>query len=312
MSEKRTIKINKNSLREIIRESILNVISCSPVLPITNKVYNIFNSRGLLRENDERLLEGVFKTYPLESIVNHLCEYLNLTTEWKEFIEQPKKYGGFLYVQEGDNKEKLLNVVSLNDEHSLHIIKRCMRMCGYYEASNEEYYNQNFRLIIFEPRKTENTVNKIVQEQEYLYHLTIKSRLDKILKNGLCPRTNMKDEDEYDKDKLPKSISRKNNKNNTEFFLKDNKGKYPSRIYFFLKIPSFMELVYMGQQMFGKENLNNLVLVEVETKGIKNNFYYDPNAIDGIFTEENIKPSSINRIIKLNPYDGNVETLYQK
>ena len=295
-------------------------VPCSPILPRVNRIYNIFNCKGLLKEGlDERLVEGVFITYPLEEIVKHLCQYLNLTTDWETFRVDPKKYGGFLHVSDGENNEKFLEVVVLDDENTIHILKRCMRMCGYYAASNNRYEDSNCRYFVFEPRVRErkkdgskNTINKVVKEHRYLYHLTLVDRLEKIMKNGLCPQTNMWDEYEYDKNRVPSSISRKNNKDTSEHSLKNNKGKHPSRIYFFLESPTFIEVTRMGQQMFGNENINNLILIVIDSEKLDVDFYYDPNTETGIFTEGNVPPSNIIRVVRLKPYDGKVETIYEK
>ena len=137
------------------------------------------------------------------------------------------------------------------------------------------------KYIQYEPRH-QNFINDMVQNEEYIYHLTPTNKVEKIIKYGLTPKTNNK------------------------LF------KYPERIYFFLHKPSEEDCLCLMRQFYKQELVKvkedkkyvpyngGYTLLAIDTEQIKTvNFSYDPNAFDAIFTTDNISPNAIEIISQI-------------
>ena len=235
------IPLSEEALRNIVRDILLNL----------NESYtNIFSISDNLRNNP--LMEGYFRTYPLSKV--------------EKFLKQRYGNAAKVSVEKKENGEKAFHVYIWNDEKNKEIVDKDMSLCGYYPSITEISSDGTTLLIVYEPR-FQNKVNEIVKERPFLYHVTKKSRLNKILANGLSPRTENK------------------------LFV------YPDRIYFFLNQPSRQELELLTAQL--KENDkgfrkgDSYVLIKVSTQGLKNNFFFDPNTDECVYTKENIPPQFI-------------------
>lgn len=250
----------------IMAQPLTRKLSKEDIERITNGVVshlkesfdNPFTMPDFLRNSP--LMEGYFKTYPTDKIVKYL----------------QKRYGEYasIEVMENENGVEVFIISFYDDKDSENVINRDMALCGYFPSISHN--TGNIKYIQYEPRH-QNHINDIVQDVEYIYHLTPSNKINKILKNGLTPRTNNK------------------------LF------KYPDRIYFFLNEPCYEELQEIMKQFYNedlkkaKENKNYIpytdayTLLAIDTEMIKNcNFYYDPNLFDAIYTKDNILAQAIN------------------
>lgn len=106
-----------------------------------------------------------------------------------------------------------------------------------------------------------------------LYHLTTKDKCDKILSNGLTPKSSFR------------------------FF------NFTDRVYLSLNIDALTSFAIQKSNITEK---NDFVILEINGNKLNPNmrFFKDPNFINGIYTLENIPPQAIKVVFELN-VDGN-------
>ena len=231
-----------NSIMFHLKESLLNPFTMSKEL------------------KESPLMEGVFSTYEPEKV--------------KRYLE--KRYGKYAFVEtfENDNNVTIFRIGVYNDEENKHVVDSDMALCGYFPSETKVSKDGTTLYIYYEPRH-QNKVNELVQDEEYIYHLTHTNKVNKILKNGLVPKTNNK------------------------------KFLYPDRIYCFLHEPDVDDCLILMKQFYNEElkkakqkNITvyngTYTLLKIDTELVKNiDFSYDPNAIDCVYTYDNIPPQAI-------------------
>ena len=238
------VKLTENDIKKIIHDVVFH---------LHKTVDNPLCIDNYFRNNP--LMEGYFKTYPPEKIEYYL----------------KKKYGDYatIILTKNENDVDVFIIGFFNDEENEDYINKDMAMCGYFPSCYE--IRDNIKYVQYEPRH-QNKINDLVQDEEYIYHLTKTSKVSKILQNGLTPKTNNK------------------------------KFKYPDRVYFFLHEPSIDDCLFLMKQFHFEESKNKKVkqyfgtytLLAIDTEQIKNvDFAYDPNAFECIYTYDNIPPSAI-------------------
>lgn len=201
------------------------------------------------------LMEGYFETYPSEKVEKYL----------------KKRYGKYAYVDryENDNGVEVFRIGIYNDEDGIKVVDKDMSLCGYFPSMKD--IKGEMIYMFYEPRH-QNKVNELVNDEEYIYHLTPSNKVEKILQNGLCPKTNNK------------------------------KFNYPDRIYFFLHEPEKDDCLQLMKQFYLEDvkNQNKVAykgpytLLRIDTEQIKGvNFSYDQNAYECIYTYDNISPEAI-------------------
>lgn len=140
-----------------------------------------------------------------------------------------------------------------------------------YEKHNktevEKYSNSKLRQIMDEVEPDflvfnfEKKYDEVVEVPEFIYHITDKKYLDKIKSIGLTPKT---------KSKL---------------------ASHPERIYITLNKDDALYLWKKMRIFIPKEQG---ILLKINTKGLDNIFYNDPNFGNmGVYTYNNIPPSNI-------------------
>ena len=223
------------------------------IIKTNESLLNPFTLPENLRSNV--LMEGYFRTLDIETTADCLR----------------KRYGDAADVTINDNSNgiKVFRVVTADSDVNKRIIDRDMSLCGYYPAMVSKLPNELMD-IQYEPR-FQNKVNDEVFSRDKIYHLTRSVSLDKILSIGLTPRTC-----------------------NKQF-------NYPDRIYFFLDQPS-ISICRLLVKQFNIDSANkgkpiyngNYSLLEIDTKYLKdNNFFFDPNAENCVYTKHNVKPKAI-------------------
>ena len=250
----KSILITNEEIKKLVKESLSKKI----IIP-KESVNNIFSLYENKKENI--LMEGIFKTYPPEKVLKYL----------------KKRYGdaAIINIFDGDNDEKVFVIKTGDIDYNQDIIDKDMFLCGYFPSFVEK--NNGERTIQYEPRY-ENVINNIVEDEEFIYHLTPTNKVKKILQIGLTPKTNNK------------------------------KFVYPDRIYFFLYEPCKEDCLFLMQQFYeetfksykmgiSKEVTYNgsYTLLAIDTEKIteKCNFFYDPNAENCVYTYDNVPPEAI-------------------
>lgn len=211
------------------------------------------NSLGNILTHSEgckktRLSEAYYATYPIDKVVQYL----------------KKRYGNSANVErfEGENGEEVIMVVMGNSDYNQNIVDSDLSLCGYFPSYVENIGKQ--RNVTYEKR-FQDSVSDIVEERGTIYHLTRRDRLEKILRNGLCPRT------------------------------EDKMFNYPDRVYFFLEAPSIEECKFYIEQLarYTKDHSKDYVLLEIDIEDLGIEFYYDPNLSEAVYTKENVPPNRI-------------------
>lgn len=210
------------------------------------------------RRKQNKLYEGLIKTYPVESTLNKLR---NLGFEADKLIQ--------------DNNNTTIIVRYHPYDHSK--IKKIMDVYGWYEQC---LYNiSNKKWIYFLPKFGLEATSNVYSGEMKIYHITNDYYIDKILKNGLQPRSHSKIE-------------------------KDQ----PNRIYFFEKDPyrytDFIKHLYSRMRNHKNSEIENIYVLEIDLSKCEDKlFYYDNLASNAVYTHENIPPQCISIKHKINVND---------
>lgn len=228
-------------------EDFLKRAKGKTVLNRSHDFLNLFNISD--KERKTPLVEAYFSTYPIETVLNFL----------------KKRYHDEIYAQKREeaNGEEVIYVEFDDLDENQRLIDEDMSLCGFYPS--EVKVDGKRRIVCYEKRH-QKSVNDIVQEIGKIYHFTRRKSLQKIMKIGLCPRS---DNERFD---------------------------YPERVYFYLEPLSirdckcFVRMLAQGTN----EPLNlDYALLEINVGGLDVNFYYDPNLSNSVYTTENIPPENI-------------------
>ncbi len=174
-------------------------------------------------------------------------------------------------IRTASNKIQLAIVIpEINKNISL--IKNDMMRMGYFNSASQTRNIQGYDYAVmqFEPKYQDNVLND-VKNMKVLYHSTLTSNIDNIMRNG---------------------------------FIASHKNKtftYPDRIYFSKGNTNVRGLIDIIVQLAQTNNVrpNDYSVIAIDTKLIPDNikFYYDPNYEDGVFTEDNLPNSVIKSVI---------------
>lgn len=257
---KQTLLITSKEIEMLIKESLNKKL----IIP-HESFFNIF---GTIKESVEEnpLLEGIFRTYKPEKIVGWL----------------KKRYGeaAIVNVVENDNGEKIFLIKTGDVDYNQKIIDNDMALCSYFASFVERRNGE--RTIQYEPLH-QNFVNDVVQDNEYIFHITPTNKVNKILKIGLTPKTCNK------------------------------KFVYPDRVYFFLQERYYNEWVDILEEFYNEQLKSYKMgvrkdkpyegiytVLAIDTEKVKNvDFSYDPNAEGCVYTYENIPPDAIEVVCEI-------------
>lgn len=232
-----------------------------------DNIFDIFEATGKIT-----LSEGVLKSYDAGAIINSLQKKFNLTTNRKAF-NVSNNFDGYIQIDyardsakhEKINEEIVILEIVLRKEYTERV-ERFLTACGWYMSYCEDFSKKGYSLSIFEKR-FQTTEGVLANSEKYLYHLAPISRLPKIMKIGLCPKSGCK------------------------------LGFHPDRVYLFSNELSTMELYHWKSQLSATERKetvkNGYALLKINTEGLNIAFYADPNLDGAVYTRENIPPSAI-------------------
>lgn len=198
--------------------------------------------------------EGECKTYPKETTMRYLSNTCQIPKE---------------YIREGEFDKNKIVVIIPKEVYTKNVVRNVsnvMNLCGWYELTRLRNKNKEgkwFCSIYYEP-KYPFKENIFIPNGQFIYHISPKKYLHKIMKQGFCPSN------------------------------KSMLYTYPSRNYFFTD--SKIDLIgYMDAFNKSKNSNDEYVLYTIDTRKISHNitFYNDNNLHGGIFTSENIPPTAI-------------------
>lgn len=278
MVGKQPLKITEKELRKIIREYITEAIS-------TPSFFTLFKKNRLSELPDINLLnEGVFKSYDVSFVVRYLNEKLNFTTDQIKFANH--KAEGFIFCEDDYNNEcDNINVVIPVSYKRIDELQKIMSACGYTLSHSGKIENDLFQQLEYE-KNVQNEVRGLVGKYKYIYHLTPSVYVNKIMKQGLVPKS-------------------------TNTFL-----NYTPRIYFLLdkKTINYGDVarILYNRKIDDTELLDNqeiknktkdeiekykseYTLLRIKTSNIigKVKFYIDNNLPNSVYVTENISPEYI-------------------
>lgn len=224
------------------------------------------------------LHEGLIATYDTHITYKMLCQKFNLNTQ-----------DVYLRNQRGINLI-IVTLPTTTNKLLINEITNFMSTCGFFR-NNQKIFSkkENKILLFFEPKFTRNIALDIHEHYNYLMHLTPEIYVDKILKNGLIPKS------------------------------ENNIFKYPDRLFF---VPG-TKLTSKAKQVLDNIRLSYIDKI-INSSGIHNpkqklrhsllylkldeipsnvKFYIDPIAQDSIFTTDNIPPQAIVKIVDYITHD---------
>lgn len=200
----------------------------------------------------------IFINYPDNDLSDKYCDGIYSKIELGVY-----KIGLFVYDVCDDAKTR--------QEEFMDSIDLVCRFCGLFISNKGILATSDsghiFKFIL-EPKFSDRDfeLNRC-SDIKFLYHVTTDAKVDKILKNGLNPKSS-----------------------NAMF-------RYPDRIYLGLD-PEMLECQLLPnlRKTKGKVNVDatySILKVDISKIPSKNRFKVDPNYPDGVFTSDNIPPSAI-------------------
>lgn len=227
--------------------------------------------------------EGLMSTYPYKVTVEKIKEYFGLSDNHIR-----------VSINDINGEIKGIDILIPSIKENVKQMVKAMDYCGYFlsQTENMEDIPENEWVVLsFEPKFQNDITMDLSNNFRFLFHWTPTKHLDKILRNGLCPRSN-----------------------NT--FM-----NYPERIYFIASW-DINDVVRKGKVLFykAKDNDNCLndeydyikdgirhtryTLLKINTHSLNNNirfhadynirFHADYNFSGCVYTKDNIPPSVIN------------------
>lgn len=209
------------------------------------------------------LKEGILRSYPADTVIKYVKNHLHIP-------------GLAIAKDNRDNVDVILITVH-NVGNNIDTLIRTMNLCGYYLAvptNIAEIKPNKIARLQFEPRNQDNCIHP--NTIGMLYHWTRPELVNKILKNGLVPRS------------------------------KNSLFSYPERIYVVKDSIPQAELMDLGAMLCTALNFEKyengqsfdqtLSLIQINPRLLKQDFafFIDPNYSDyGLYCLENIPPDAI-------------------
>ena len=213
----------------------------------------------------QELNEGLIKTFDEKTVLKHLCGYLGFTDNFSYFVHNPDKVNGFATIVNLDNNEVGFDIIFPDSYFSENILSSTMELCGYYKSTSDEYC-EGYARNRYEKKFQDKIKSKII-ENNGIVHVTKLTRLEKIIKNGLVPKSGNK------------------------------LSSHPERIYFAVG-PITNELLSGLKCMLQPFNTTTkFVALKIKPEITERaEFYYDPNMENAVWTYDNIPPEYIDVI----------------
>lgn len=204
--------------------------------------------------------EGLITTYDTEYTIHSIAELFNLENGE---LNDNKEYDGKIWVKK-TNKNEIIKI-KLNNFSNIDNVNFYMKKYGWICTEQNENvftYEKKFDSFILAKRL-------IIDNYQYLYHITQKSLIEKISKQGLVP-----------KNKINGFID--NEERNYFFLIKPNKDKLKD--FYFYKM------------------MQPVILLKIDLSKVNptTKFYYDPRTENALYTYEPISSKAIEIIDEYN------------
>lgn len=275
---KRTIDgkiiLTDKELRIIIQDALLSYISDNTsngnsgriegnIPDVSDLISNVsYANDAFVQDNISEMNEGLIMTHDINSVKNIICRKFNLRPQ--QFCITSRNF---------DNTIVYLGVIILEKGASQNVIgeiKHYMQTFGYFECVKPKYVEEKI-VLVFEPHFSKDISKEIRDKYKILYHATPAIYVNKILKNGLVPKSK-----------------------NTLFF-------YPSRVYCMRGNNLSDERIKLLKNVQTQRGIkthhdnNEYTILSISVSKIPQNvkFYADPMAPHAIFTHDNIPPQAI-------------------
>lgn len=261
------MKISKQLLQRLIEEAFEEQ-GISACFSESKSHYSVRGINALLccGTNVCTFDEGQNKTYPTATILNALIRDIKA----RKGINIPREYFNCKFP---DKENKVYSTVVLTiprnnffSEEELAIVKQHFTRGGYFLASIREVYG--FVQYQFDAKYQGDSEKPVVDTK--LYHVTTQEKANKILKNGLHPRT------------------------------QSDRFTYPDRVYLFTRYDEklFREYIKRSKK---KSIVGKIAILEIDNSDFKAKCYWDPKYgydIDSkaVFTYSNIGPDKIKQV----------------
>lgn len=242
----------KNHIKEIVKSTIKTIIGESKPFP-SNEFKHFTSPENQILE-EALLKEGLTRTYPFEWVKKYIQRNAN-----EDFVD---------IICHRDSKQFLVTIKQ--NSPSIKTFKRAMESFGYFCSSEKKRISGI--LTQFEPKFDEYIKGSEFKKKSgnTFFHVSPIRYVDKILKNGLVPKS------------------------------KNNFLIYPDRVHLIYNDGNHDNPYMMADMLYtvdgNKHNNGEYALFGVSTKGLDNvKFYRDWNVEDfeAYFTYENIPPQNI-------------------
>lgn len=283
---KKVIKLTETELKSIIKESIHAILKDKPNI-IDGKID--INSIDISKIDIEILRQAYvdLRLVPTRMSYDSFLSNIPKINEAEGDILSPDNVVNEILQKYHLDRHLVLKIEASNSIF-VYIITACIGMndilieddmnkMGYFLSCRGNIQNINgmaYQVLQFEPYSQMQSDETITIKQKYtvLYHWTPEYNLSNILQNGLIP-----------------------NHQNKMF-------NYPNRTYLMKGDSSLYEMLELGRRLciVNKDSRNNgeYALLSINLVDIDDtiHFYYDPNASLGVYTEQNIPPSHIQKV----------------
>lgn len=212
---------------------------------------------GEYLQKQDKLYEGLIKTYPMDVVIQELHD--NYFDAFEKDSANDTKiivvYGVQVYEDEEENDEILLKSIMNKNGY---ILKEKIK-----SFEGDDYHYDYY----FTPKFSYESTEEAYSGDMCVYHLTNDYYINKILKNGLVPKTKNKIENHPDR----VYVTKKKNMNN----------KFILQMYKYMKNHTY-------------KKIKKLYILKIDlSKCEDKRFFWDPSAPNGMFTYENIPPQCI-------------------
>lgn len=225
----------------------------------------------------KQLNKGLIKTYPIESLELRFKNIFN--DDSLDFNFAPFEDNIYTCHVEANNREII-------PVEKLLAAKSALTVCGYFIAKIEVFYknkHNKYKFILFDSLLEDIKHNKYEVEwiafqiepkfqskapnYPYLYHVTLDSKVQSILEQGLVPK----------------------NYNKQTF--------HPERVYFATTLSDAEEILeyFSGVEKKNKVPVTKKTILKVKMTG-EEEIYIDPQFSGGVFVLEAILPSQITKV----------------
>lgn len=260
-------------------------------------VYPRINSMELnMLCHGHSLKEGMFQTYPIDSVIDILSRNVYLkkipnrlhinfdVPQIVRYAQNYDEYSGLISKGISSNNTEGIYITISDDGFGRNksMLNRYLIPCGYfcaidfkdeYEIPRKKYL---FNTFVYEKKYDNDVTDDVFKYKKYLYHIILNNYLDKIINQGLKP---------------------KNSEWNGDYFKSDD------RIYLFSDYKIAIDIFANYDTYFDKKDIQKfenagLSLIQIDVSKLSETvkFYADPRQPESAYTFDSITPNAVEPI----------------